>query len=162
MPSTASSLASPLKTDPQTACHNNPASARHDHSGNRPRTYSNSTAKDRHEFYDYHCTIAAGSTIDGVEVRLDAKVDGTTGGPEMCVELSWDGGTSWTGTKITFVTVLESTYFLGSIADTWGRTWAVSDFSDANFRVRITNLAASTARDFELDWVAVQIAYTPP
>ena len=56
----------------------------------------------------------------------------------------------------------QQTFILGSVSDTWGRTWAVSDFSDANFRVRVTNLAASTARDFELDWVAVQIAYTPP
>ena len=151
-----------FETSPQNACTDNSTFALDTNSGTSTSTSCTSTNKDRHEFYDYNFTIAAGSTIDGVEVRLDAKVDGTTGGPEMCVELSWDGGTSWTGTKITFVTVLESTYFLGSIADTWGRTWAVSDFSDANFRVRITNLAASTARDFELDWVAVQIAYTPP
>lgn len=46
-------------------------------------------------------------------------------------------------------------------ADTWGRTWASGDFSNANFRVRITDVASSTSRDFSLDWVGVQVSYTP-
>ena len=37
-----------------------------------------------------------------------------------------------------------------------------SETGNANFRVRVTNVAGSTFRDFELEWVAVQVAYTPP
>ena len=75
-----------FETNPQNACTDDSTFALDTNSGTS--TSCASTDKDRHEFYDYNFTIAAGSTIDGVEVRLDAKVNGTTGGPEMCVELS--------------------------------------------------------------------------
>ncbi|HLG16602.1 MAG TPA: hypothetical protein VJH03_19180 [Blastocatellia bacterium] len=42
----------------------------------------------------------------------------------------------------------ELTYILGGVADTWGRTWSISELSNANFRVRITDVAGNTARDF--------------
>jgi hypothetical protein len=48
---------------------------------------------------------------------------------------------------------------LGGAADTWGRTWTVSELGNTTFRVRVIDVAASTARDFSLDWVAVQITY---
>jgi len=33
------------------------------------------------------------------------------------------------------------------------------ELSNGNFRIRITNVATSTARDFTLDWAAVRISY---
>lgn len=39
----------------------------------------------------------------------------------------------------------------GKWQGSWGRTWTDTEFSDANFRVRITDVAASTARTFNLD-----------
>ena len=81
----------------------------------------------------------------------------------MCLELSWDGGVTWTSAKTTpTLTTSDTTYVLGAATDTWGRTWTTSDFLDASFRLRITNVAPSNARDFRLDWVAVQVTYTPP
>ena len=81
----------------------------------------------------------------------------------MCAQVSWDGGATWTATKTTpTLTTSEVTYTLGSTSDTWGRTWADTDFSNANFRLRITDVAASTARRFRLDRAAVQVTYTPP
>jgi hypothetical protein len=56
----------------------------------------------------------------------------------------------------------QQTYFLGSTSDTWGRTWSSTEFSDANFRLRITNVADSASRSFRLDWVSVRVTYTPP
>jgi hypothetical protein len=50
---------------------------------------------------------------------------------------------------------------LGGAADIWGRAWASGDFSNTNFRVRITDVASSTSRDFSLDWIALQVSYTP-
>jgi len=41
----------------------------------------------------------------------------------------------------------------------WTGTWSTADFSNANFRVRLIDVAASTARDFSLDGVAVQVTY---
>ena len=121
------------------------------------------TLRDRHQFYNYGFSIPSGSAIHGIEVRLDAWADKASNEPRMCVELSWDGGTSWTAWQRTGnLTTTEATYIEGAEADDWGRTWSDAEFSDANFRVRITNRANSTVRDFFLDWLPVQVYYTPP
>jgi subtilisin family serine protease len=118
------------------------------------------TSKDRHRFFNYGISVPAGATIQGIEVRLQAKADSSGGSPHMCVELSWDGGTTWTTSKsTTTLSTSELTYILGSAADKWGRTWTIGDLSNANFRVRITDVANNTARDFSLDWVAVRVSY---
>ena len=122
-----------------------------------------STARDRHLFYNYGFAIPAGSAIHGIEVRLDAWVDKASNEPRMCVELSWDGGTTWTAWNRTGnLTTTEATYIEGGEIDDWGRTWSDGEFADANFRLRITTVANSTQRDFFLDWVPVQVHYTPP
>ena len=56
----------------------------------------------------------------------------------------------------------EATFIIGGEADDWGRTWSNTEFSNANFRLRITNVANATSRDFFLDWVPVKVDYTPP
>jgi len=89
-------------------------------------------------------------------------VDSTTGAPKICVQLSWDGGATWTPAKSTAtLSTRETTYILGGVVDTWGRTWSSGDLSDANFRVRVADVASSTTRDFSLDWVAVRVRYQP-
>ncbi len=119
--------------------------------------------RDRHRFYNYSFTIPSGQTINGIEVRVDGWADSTSGNPKMCVELSWDGGTTWTAAKTTTnLTTGEQTYILGSASDTWGRTWNATQFSNANFRLRITNVASNTSTAFRLDWVPVRVTYTPP
>jgi len=79
------------------------------------------------------------------------------------VQLSWDGGTTWTTAKQTAtLTTSEVTYVLGSATDTWGRTWTAANLSNTNFRVRVSDLASGSnanTRDFSLDWVAVRVNY---
>ena len=60
-----------------------------------------STSKDKHQFSNYGFTFPAGVSIRGIEVRLDAGADSTSSSPKMCVQVSWDGGTTWTSTKST-------------------------------------------------------------
>ncbi len=80
----------------------------------------------------------------------------------MDVELSWDGGTTWTAAKTdSQETTTEHTVILGGSVDGWGRTWSVGEVSDANFRVRLTSNSSSSQRDFFLDWVPVKVHYTP-
>ena len=75
----------------------------------------------------------------------------------MCVQLSWDGGVSWTAAKATATLGTSmATFTLGGATDSWGRTWSAANLSDASFRVRVINVASSTSRDFFLDWVAVR------
>lgn len=148
---------------PGNACANDAARAEDNDSGTSGSLSCSSTARDRHLFYNYGFTVPAGQTINGIEVRLDAWDDaGTT--PAICAELSWNGGASWTAAKVTpTLTTAEVTYILGSAIDTWGRTWtSATDFTNANFRVRLTDIASSTFRDFRLDWVAVRVTYSPP
>jgi hypothetical protein len=79
----------------------------------------------------------------------------------MCVQLSWDGGNTWTSSEQTSnLGTSQATYLLGGNGDTWGRTWTLSELSDANFRVRVTDVANNTSRDFSLDWAAVKVYYS--
>src|SRR5262249_28886690 len=88
-------------------------------------------ARDNHNFSGYGFALPAGSTITGIEVRLDALVDLVKNSAAMCVQLSADGGATWTAAKVTpGLTTTEATYILGGAADTWGRSWTTSDLSD--------------------------------
>jgi len=129
-------------------------------SGTNTNTSCIDNGKDKHIYQDYGFDLASSLAIKGIEVHLDAKADSKTGAPKMCVQLSWNGGVTWTAAKST-ATLSKSvaTYILGGVADTWGRTWVVDDFLNSNFRLRIINVASSTARDFSLGWVAVRVTY---
>jgi hypothetical protein len=120
-------------------------------------------AGDRHRFYDYGFSISSDCAIQGIEVRLDWWLDDTFGTNSMSVELSWDGGASWTSAKTDSTeTTTEHTATLGGSADTWGRSWTPSELSDANFRVRLTCNSTISARDFYLDWVPVKVYQALP
>ncbi len=121
---------------------------------------------DRHRFYDYGASIGSTCAIEGIEVRLDWWVDTVKDSAAMQVELSWDGGTSWTAAKTdSGATASEHTVVLGGATDTWGRTWSVGELSNANFRVRVSTYGCCsstwTYRDFYLDWVPVDVFYGP-
>jgi len=131
-------------------------------SGTNNNTSCTSNRKDRHVFSNYGLSIPSGATITGIEVRADARADATTGAPKLCVQVSWNGGATWTAVKSTpTLTTSEATYLLGGTADTWGRTWASGDFTNANFRIRVTDVAGNNSRDFSLDWLAVRVLYQP-
>ncbi|HLF03759.1 MAG TPA: hypothetical protein VI855_00855, partial [Dehalococcoidia bacterium] len=114
---------------------------------------------DQHLYYNYGFSIYPDSAIYGIEVRLDWWLLDTAGVNTMRVELSWNGGASWATAKTdTVETTTEHTTVLGGSTDTWGRTWSASEFSDANFRVRVTAVR-NGAQTFYLDWVPVNIYY---
>jgi len=151
-----------FQLNPGNACANDAAFAEDTNSGTNTTTTCSDAGKDRHLVYNYAFSVPAGATIHGIEVQLDARADSTTGSPFMCVELSWDGGTTWTAAKSTgTLGTVDAVHMRGAAGDTWGRTWSNTDFSDANFRVRITNVASDNTRDFRLDWAAVQVTYVP-
>ena len=112
-----------------------------------------------HDYYGYQPTIPSVVRIDGIEVRLDAKYKDFVG--RFYVELSWDGGQSWTSTGYNTgdLTTEEFPYILGGPNDTWGRTWAASEFTQSDFK---TKLIASSpgGGQVKLDWVPVKVHYT--
>lgn len=137
-------------------------------SGSGDNTTPTATGADKHQYYNYGIDtipIPTGSTINGITVRADILVDSLTNSPYTAIQLSWDGGTSWTTAKSQSLTAtIETTYTYGGAADNWGRTWAVSELSDANFRVRVINgdTANPNNRDFSLDWIPVSLTFTAP
>jgi hypothetical protein len=118
-------------------------------------------AGDSHRYYNYGFNIPGCATITGIRVRLQWWLDSISGNNSMSVELSWDGGTSWTAAKKdTYESPSEHETTLGSSSDTWGHTWTPGQLSNDNFRVRLTCNSDSGSRDFRLDWVGVRVYYT--
>ncbi len=129
-------------------------------SGTTTSTSCSDTGKDRHKYYNYNISVPAGVTIQGLQLRLDAKTDSTVGAPKICASVSWDNGTTWSAWKNTAnLTTNEASYFLGGTSDTWGHVWTATELSNSNFQVRIADVASDISRDFSLDWIAVSVAY---
>ena len=120
-------------------------------------------ANDAHRFWGYAFGLPATVTsIDGISVRADAALNNNGGTSNLCVQLSWDGGSSWTTAKTLVMTsASEVTYTFGGAADTWGRTWAVGNFLTANFRVRVIDATSQPNKDYRLDYLAATVSYTP-
>jgi PKD repeat protein len=150
------------QTSPANAYANDSSVATDTNSGTNTNTSCTNNGKDKHRYYNYNFNIPATAVLQGIQVRLDARADAMSGSPKICVQLSWDGGTTWTTAKsTTTLSTTEATYTLGSMSDTWGHTWTSSNFSNTNFRIRVNDVAKNTSRDFFLDYVAVNVMYQP-
>ena len=115
---------------------------------------------DRHRYYNYDLSVPSGATILGIEARLDWWLDSRDGANRMSVDMSWDGGTSWTSTQTdSWERTSQQTSYLGGTSDTWGRTWSADDFTNGNFRLRVSAYSSDTDRDIFLDWIPVQVTY---
>jgi len=137
----------------------NPTNAFADGGGNASNTDGPS---DQHRYYDYGISYSGSCSFAGLEVRLDWFLDSMSGTNSMDVDLSWDGGTSWTSTKNDATeTTTEHTTILGSSTEDWGHAWTAAELSNANFRVRVTSVSDDGTRDFFLDWVPVRVSYGP-
>lgn len=137
----------------------NPAGAFSDGGG---FAINNDGTGDRHRYYDYGISVGPACVISGIEVRLDWWLDSTVDTSSMSVELSWDGGASWTAAKTdTVESTSQHTTVLAGPTDTWGRTWTPAELSDATFRARLTSNSDNSSRDFFIDWVPVKVYYGP-
>ena len=152
-----------FETTPSNAQGDDAANAVDNNSGTGTGTSCTSSGKDRHRFYNYGFSVPSGVTINGIEVRLDARADSTANAPMMCVQLSWDGGVTWTAAKATgTLGTSMATFTLGSQTDTWGRAWSAGELGNASFRARVIDVSSSTSRDFFLDWIAVRVTTSTP
>jgi choice-of-anchor B domain-containing protein len=151
------------QTNPSNAHVNGVGAARDLNSGTNNNSSCTASSKDKHRFYNFNIRLPGGATVKGIEVRLDALADSTSNAPKICVQLSWNGGASWTTAKQTpTLTTAEKIYVLGSPVDTWGRSWTLANLSNANFRVRVIDVASGSGaplRDFTLDWISVRVSY---
>ena len=129
-------------------------------SGTGTSTSCTNSGKDKHRFSNYNIVLPNGAAVTGIQVQLHTKADSTSGSPKLCVQLSWDGGITWTSAKSTAtLATTEAAYLLGGPTDTWGHTWTPSQLGNTTFIVRVIDVSSSTSRDFSLDWVSVQVIY---
>jgi uncharacterized repeat protein (TIGR01451 family) len=116
------------------------------------------------DYFSYGFSIPATATIAGIQVRARAN-DTTSANRRFAVSLSWDGGTSFTSSQTTPNFKRNQPlqdYFLGSSNFLWGRTWSPTEFSDANFRVRVLAQFGSAADPANLDCIPVTVFFALP
>lgn len=151
------------ETTPANACGDDAATASDASSGTNATISCTNAGKDRHRFWDFGLGVPATVTsIDGIQVRLDEGMNNNGGTTQVCIELSWNGGATWTTPKSQALGATAiTTYTLGSATDTWGRAWSAGDFTNANFRLRVVDVTSQPNKTFLLEYLAVQVSYTP-
>jgi hypothetical protein len=151
------------ETTPANACADGGGISTDAASGTNNVVSCSNAGKDRHRWWDFSLGVPAGaSAINGITVRADIGLNNNGGTSLVCAQLSWDGGTSWTALQsITPSGAAETTYLFGGPTDAWGRTWTSGELSNANFCVRIVDASSQTTKDFRLDYLAVEVHYTP-
>jgi len=102
-------------------------------------------------------TITPGSVINGIEVLVKGK---TNIGKDFEVSIWNASNNTYTSSQKATMSTSDSTQTLGGSADLWGESWTVTDFSDANFKIKVdVNKDDGTAY---LDHVEVKIYTTEP
>jgi hypothetical protein len=153
------------QTNPGNACTDDGNAAVDTNSGTSDSTTCTSSNKDRHDFWGYNLSVPSGATILGIEVRANAWLDSTssTDTRRLCIQVSNDGGLTWSDAATTSAvgTNSGSNYNVGGADELWDLDWEAADFNNGNFRIRITNVADNTNRDFSLDWLGIRVTYMP-
>lgn len=100
-------------------------------------------------------------TVDSILIKVEGFVTSTSTRSQFKVELSWDGGTSWTAAKYStqLQTAVDVHEFGG--ADAWNHTFTPSELSNANFKVRVSCDLATSTNDARIDYVKANVFYTP-
>jgi hypothetical protein len=117
------------------------------------------STRDQEVFTGYAFGSLGSGSVLGVQVQLRGRASSTGNSPKFCIQLSSDGA-NWTAGKVTSTLKTSlTTYTLGTTSDLWGRSWTAAQLAAGTLRVRITDLANSTARSFYLDGVSVAVTY---
>lgn len=148
---------------PANACAADGTVATDANSGTNATVGCTDAAKDRHRYSDFNLGVPATVVlVSGIQVRAIVGLNNNSGSSILCVQLSPDAGVTWTTPKSVNLTNAPITsYTLGAVNDTWGRTWLGSEFANALFRVRVIDASDQPTKDFRLDYVAVQVTYAP-
>jgi hypothetical protein len=131
--------------------------------GTSTSTVCTNAGKDRHRFWGYAFGLPGSVTlINGITVQADAGLNNNGGTSTLCVELSGDGGSTWTTPRqVTMTGAAVASYTFGGTSDLWGRTWTAASFATSSFRVRVTDASSQPNKDYRLDGIRVSVSYTP-
>jgi hypothetical protein len=78
---------------------------------------------------------------------------------QIRVDVSWDGGSSWSSKQTTTTTGTETTYWYDVTSAT---AWTPTKLDDTNFRVRVDAYSVGVASEVRLDWIPVEVTYSTP
>lgn len=112
--------------------------------------------------------VPAGATIDGIEFEIQHRDTCGDGSYSGLVAFSWDRGGDPATNETADQTIFSGTnpgstfteHTVGGPTSTFSRTWSASDFSDANFRLRMQHSLDSFPYEYEIDYIRMKIYYT--
>jgi len=118
-------------------------------------SYATTDALAATDYTTFNFSIPGTDTIVGIVVKIEADASSAAG--SIGAELSWNGGTATTTTANStgVLTTSDVVYELGGPSNTWGRSWTVSEFSNANFRLRI--IGSPSSNTVEVDAIQVRV-----
>ncbi len=151
------------ETTPGNACAQDGQLAIDDNSGSGTSGLCASSQKDRHTFWGYALGVpSTAAAIAGITIVAVGDQSNNGGTTSLCVQLSWDGGGTWsTARSVAMTTNTTTAYTLGGPTDTWGRRWVPENLITANFRVRVIDVSTQPAKTFRLDYLGVAVTYQP-
>ena len=111
---------------------------------------------------NYTFGLPASATINGIEVVAEFSSNTIGGVASLQCSISWNNGSNYTSTKTDTVTGnADTSKTFGGSADTWGRSWTDSEFADGTFLLKIEGKADGASVSCRLDYLTVQVWYTP-
>lgn len=128
-------------------------------------TYATDNDEDEQGYGNFDFpTIPAGSTINGIEVKIEAKSSDPIG-CRLETNLSWNNGSTYTSIKTAEINGTDAVYTHGGSGDTWGRTWSASDFTNANFVLKtkvddVSGSSCTSGANASIDHIQVKVHYT--
>ena len=74
---------------------------------------------------------------------------------QIRVDVSWDGGTSWSSKQTTDLSGTETTYWY----DVTGATWTPEKLANGQLQVRVDAYTVGDTGEVRLDWIPVEVTY---
>ena len=145
-------MKSPSSTTPTTGGWTNPTGAFADGTDNAYITSAKPSASQT--YFEYGFDIPPEAVISHVRIRYDAW---TVGDEKIRVDVSWDGGTTWSEKQVTNLTTTTETTYLYDVTDV--TSWTPAELTDANLRVRVDAYTVRRASEVRLDWIPVEVTY---
>lgn len=152
---TVTSWANPTTTGEISNDFTNPTNA---YSSDNVRATS-TTVGHKQDYGDFGFSIVAGSTIRGIQVKVEGHSNAATTWARFGVEVSNDNGTSWSSVKnVEFEGTTDVTKVVGHANSLWGLSWVAADLNDSDFRVRLSYVAEqSTSATLNIDHIQVKV-----
>lgn len=110
---------------------------------------------------DFNISIPSEATILGISLSLEFSAGNASHTGYIRAELSGDAGGVYASPLEYSVTgTTDQVILYGGDTDLWGDTWTPSEFSNSNFRIRLSGKTNNAAGACRLDQVTLVIYYS--